>query len=250
MDFLVAENSLANSHQSHPFIDHGCFGGGGYSFSVPGILGSPPQLHCSSTSTSSQHSNSSFPSSPVPSTHHLHSTVFGHHVSPAANDYMYRCNGSPSILPLQQSSSSIYHDAEQHIPLLYTNTQNIVDTQFPLLDYLASAAADSALIPQPVDDDVEIMKSILFGDVSSSELGGVASTKNSSSSKQRINIDHLRQFCKEEMQRNSTIPVTLEEKMYREGLAAVNKYATAICKEYGLEVGALFGDDDLYSLIQ
>jgi hypothetical protein len=33
--------------------------------------------------------------------------------------------------------------------------------------------------------------------------------------------------------------------MYREGLAAVNLYATGVCKEYGLEVGALFGDDDL-----
>ena len=253
MDFLVAENTLVNFHQPQHFINHG----NGYSFSVPGILGSPPQLHCSSTySSSSQHSNSSFPSSPIASAH-LHPTILGHHVSPATN-YLYPSNNStpPSSMPLQSSSPSIYHGLQQQLPLLYTNTQNTDGTQFDLLNYLASAAADSALLPPPqelistsvaptsmdVNEYVaEFISDIPFGDVSTSAPEVVEIKKNCS----RINVEHLRQFCKEEMQRNSTIPVSLEEKMYREGMAAVNKYATDVCKEYGLEVGALFGDDDL-----
>jgi len=104
-------------------------------------------------------------------------------------------------------------------PLLCTNTQNTDGTQFALLNYLASAAADSALLPPPqelistsvaptsmdVNEFVaEFISDIPFGDVSTSAPEGVEIKKSCS----RINVEHLRQFCKEEMQRNSTIPVS------------------------------------------
>eukprot|EP01036_Dinobryon_divergens_P027358 gene27358-36122_t len=264
VNFLVPEKTNLNQHsqqhqQQYNINDNCIVGGGGY-ICVPGVLGSPPQL-CMSTESSSPQSSSSFPPSPVASSAHLSPAVV-QHLPQSVQHLPSSWQQTTAAFPSSVAASEVKQ--QQILPLLYTDTQNIIDNgQFELFNCLTTAADSAWLLPTHLsssdvapailEDNViaEFMNDNPFGDVSTlATTGANESTKKSVSKKGRVNVESLRQFCKEQMERDSKLPKSLEEQMYWDAIATVNKNATDVCKEYSLVVGSLFGENDFHGAVR